>query len=270
MSETEPSTPTERSPGRAAAAGAATLFQRVRGALRPRLQQAWLNFRVWAPFFLNPADRARQIRYWARESQEGTTWVIVLPQQCWSCGSTEALRSREYRRTVRGFEYPLMVIAMTAGAALFLLFLSWLFGSSALFWIALLAVVGGVATIFLKSWEEDVRLLISTCPEHADGLHCPDMVLDQGELFIYAPTHRLAEMAMDELKAARRQAASTLGKPDGGGRTLTMGVGTPESSGRPGGPANAPRYGPHVPDLPPIKLAGEEDEPAGDDGPPSG
>lgn len=228
--------------------------------LRPKLHQTWLNLRVWMPVLLNPSERQRQIRYWARESCEGHTWMIALPARCWYCGRTDGLRTREYRTEVRGFEYPLLILATAAGAALFLLLFSWV--------AALLALLLAAVGIAVKSWREDVRLVISTCDEHAADLRRPDMVLDQGELFVYSPTHQLAAAAIDELKAARRQAASTLGR-EGGGRTLNVAAASsgdppplPRSSDGPTGGPYRPRTAPMVPDLPPIKLAGDDDDPA--------
>lgn len=240
---------------------------RTSQALRPCLAQTWLNLRIWIPFLLNPDLRQRRVRYWGREHREGDTWRIGLPAQCWHCGRTEGLRSREYDVDRRGFEYPLQIVAATLGSALLLAFFAWLLSSSFLWLLTLIVVAGGVGILLLKSWSERVRLVMWTCGDHADTMPSPEYVVDQNELHVFLPTVGLAEATQADLTDERRRK----GRYSGG---ATSGAGAePRPRGDhptppPSGDSTLP-FGfappPKSVELPPIKLSGDEDAPTADD-----
>jgi hypothetical protein len=144
------------------------------------------------------------VTYAARESREGTSWEIILPSRCWECGATERLLKREYDRELRSFESPVAIGSCAVAVAFFFLLLGgWLGGMA--YWLFLMALVGGGAMLFLKSWNERARVAISTCPEHADGLKAPGLVVYDNELSVILPTSQLAKAARDEMLAKRRE-----------------------------------------------------------------
>jgi hypothetical protein len=172
--------------------------------VQPVVDAAWLNVRVWMPMLANPQFRSCQIAYAAREGRDGTKWDIVLPRQCWQCGSRDRLLQREYERQLRGFESPIGILACTAAVVLVLLLLSVWLGSGMCFMLAVFAGLGGAAFMFVKSWNERVRLVISTCPDHADQLRTPLTVAYENELHVILPSEQLTEAARLELAAKRR------------------------------------------------------------------
>lgn len=227
---------------------------------QPLVQQTWVNLRVWIPFFMNPDLRDRRIRYWAREHREGMTWKIALPSQCWHCRGKEMLRSREYDVEVKAFEYALEVVAGTAAAVLLVwLFALWL-GSWKLLVFSLFLAAAGVGIVMVKSWTEQVRLVMWTCRDHADQMRQPELAVNQNELHVFLPTISLAQATQAELEAERRRLA---GARPGGVHTddvtfasdATLPMDHPRP--RPAGPVP-----PAKPDLPPIKLVGDDEEPA--------
>ncbi len=239
-----------------------SLWKRIAAYLRPYTHQTWLNVQVWVSPLMNPAQRARQIRYWSRESREKAVWEVALPPQCWQCGTEEGVRARVWERTVRSFEYPLPIIGVTLGFALPGLWLSWWLGWKPLAIMAALWLVGGIVAMVLKSWPEHIRTAMSTCDAHADAMSSPDVVVDQGELFLFAPTVELAEAAREELQEQRRQTKRRWsGYGDGGASAAPSDRSdhaAPESE--PTGPYRPKIAPPSTPDLPPIKLAGDDDE----------
>lgn len=237
--------------------------------MHPVWRQTWLNLQVWVPVLANPPLKRREVRYWAREARVGTTWQIALPSACWQCGTREGLTQREFDLGRSAFEQPLIFVAGSVAVCAFFLAWATLFGSWWALLLAVLAACGGIGLIRLKSWTERVRLVLSTCTEHAADLKCPEFVLDQNELFLFLPTEQLAELTRVELQAERRGRAR-------GGYSAEMDSGT--AAGRPQSehprsvrdrdvPADdsAPVYRPRLPsrppvDLPPIKLAGDDED----------
>lgn len=232
--------------------------------LRPRVQQAWCNLRVWLPFFDTPNRRARQIRFSNSDCRDGFFWDVALPQQCCRCGRTDNLKSQSFERLVRAFEYPLHiagVAGLMAGGVLFLAFIALSFGMYATL-LSLLIFAGVIACVaagllWLKSWDEEVRLRLFACPDHLDELREPEMVVYDNELTIVLPSESLAETAMEELKQRRRgkhrhaSEAATPARP-------ASGVMPPAAIPV---PTTSLPTRPYVPDLPPIKLAGDDEDP---------
>lgn len=229
------------------------LLARIWPYLRPHLRQTWVNVKVWAPFFANPFDRERCVRYWARESREGLTWKIALPSRCYSCKATEELLRREYDFTIRAFEYGPAIGLATIGIAAFFFILSVVFLSVTTFLLTLILLLGGGLLMYLKSWQERVRVFISTCRDHADGLTRPDAVVDDNNLHLFLPTPELAQAARVELQAERIR-NRPLGGETGGYTPRGPDAGT---SHRQDGLGPTVR---RAPDLPPIKLSGDDDE----------
>lgn len=235
--------------------------------LRPRVYQAWCNLRVWLPFFDTPNRRARQVRYSPSDCRTGLSWDVALPRQCCRCGATEGLTSREFQESIRVFDYPLHiagVAGLMAVGILFLAFLAFSFLSytillSLLLFVAfIVAVAGGL--LFLKSWEEDVRLRLFACPAHADELAPPDLVVNDNELTVVLPSESLAEAASAELKQQRRGKQRATGDSSAAYRPTSSAPGAPPAAiPVRGAPPLPPR--PIVEDLPPIKLAGDDDDP---------
>jgi len=279
----ENSTSKDYDPGRPAAAPPAPpgkqglrerLLAEVWPRLKPTLWQTWLNLQIWVPFLQNPNTRARQIIYWGREHREGHAWRVGLPAICWYCGRGENLRSREYDVELRSFEYALQIGAATIGVSSLLLLVAWWRGAWVSLLFALLTVIVGVGLILLKSWHERVRLVMWSCRDHADAMTRPDFVIDENQLHVVMPTETLASAAQEELNAERRRLATQKGT--GGGSTsaaggTSWGTATPRASEdrKPSGPSEAtappPSYKPvyntpNAPELPPIKLFGEDEE----------
>lgn len=230
---------------------------------RPYLRQTWLNIRVWIPVLLNPGERARQVRYWTREARHRGTWEVALPKQCWQCGRTDKLRKREWSLELRSFEYPTLIVAIALGTAIPALWLASMWMTAFFLTVAFVAMVGGIVAIYLKCWPEQVRIIMSTCDDHADTMPSPEAVIDQGELYLFAPTAQLAETAREELKKLRRENKRVMPENPGAGRdesAVSMeDAPRPEpSTAPPPRPAKVQR--PATPDLPPIKLAGDEDD----------
>jgi hypothetical protein len=120
-------------------------------------------------------------------------------------------------------------------------------------------VVGiGLLILRLKSWEEDVRLVFWSCAQHADELQPPDMAIDDQQLCVVSPTLELAAVAREAIWAKRKRGnrpsdeaaeAPQPSRPKRSRQSSSMASETP-----------APPQ-PQPVELPPIKLAGEEDEP---------
>jgi len=241
---------------------------------KPRFWQTWLNLQVWVPFLQNPNTRARQILYWGREHREGHSWRIALPAVCWHCGRTEGLRSREYDVDIRSFEYALQLAVATAGSALLVLLLALWMSSWKLLLFALLLVGGGIGVILIKSWHERVRLVMWTCREHGDTMKRPDLVIDDNQLHVIMPTETLAGAAQEELNAERRRLATLKGAGSTGtsasyGSGGAMGTAPAGEQHRPAAgaadgappPVYKPAFNtPNAPELPPIKLFGDDEE----------
>jgi hypothetical protein len=223
--------------------------------LRPLLWQTWLNLKVWTPFLLNPIDRARQVVYHAREHREGFTWHIRLPVQCWRCGQQQGLWQREIEVNVRGFEHALSIVGAAGGCALFFWLLAVWSRSLWMFVFGLASVVAGWGLLYVKSWIETVDLHMYTCPDHAGELRLPGLVVHENELHLFLPTDSLSQATRFELRAERL--GRDRGLP-GVPRGTESDVEPPPARERyqsPRGPAP-----PRPVELPPIKLAGEDEE----------
>lgn len=234
--------------------------------LRPRVYQAWCNLRVWLPFFDTPNRRARQIRYSPSDCRTGLSWNLALPRQCCRCGVADGLTSREFHESVRVFDYPLHiagVAGLMAAGVLFLAFIAFSFGMyttllSLLLLVAFIGTVGG-GLLYLKSWEEDVRLRLFACPEHAEELSPPDLVVTDNELTVVLPSESLAEAAQAELKQQRRGKQRGAGESSASYRPAQNAPGAAPAA-IPVPPPPLPKR-PIVEDLPPIKLAGDDEDP---------
>ncbi|MGD9647729.1 MAG: hypothetical protein AB7U73_18600 [Pirellulales bacterium] len=222
--------------------------------LRPLVRQAWINLQVWLPFLQNRTERERMVKYHPREHREGTRWAVDLPKQCWQCGATETLWDRELELEVRAFEYPLQVLAGMLGAAGFFLFLAWAFGSWRMLLFYFLSLLVGGVVLWVKSWPETVKLQMWTCPQHAAEMRSPTMGIEEGELFLFMPSELLAEQARRDLRRARLERDSLL---PGAPRSVPPAGG--EAGAGSGPPARPAPPGPLFPELPPIKLAGDDE-----------
>lgn len=245
--------------------GAANRFWET---MRPAVEQSALNLRVWLPMLRTPDMKGREIRYGAREHRAGLKWQIALPEQCWQCGKSEGLERRELSRSVRRFESPMTIISSTFGVAGALLIVWLVFGGAWTIRLAFLLAIVGAALLFVKSWKERVRLAFWTCAEHADDALAPQMSPGEDDLHVFVASEALAEAARAELKAARRRDL-----PD---RPASVSSSAPSKSEKPQNFNARDRAGDRAPsedeppppsrplptrtELPPLKLAGEEDE----------
>jgi hypothetical protein len=230
-------------------------MQQALARARPLVRQAWQNLKVWIPFFLNPQDRLCQVVYHAREHREGFVWHVRLPRVCWQCGGDGDLWERQVELPRRGFENPLSIVAATLGSAAFFLLLAISFRSLSMFIAGLLALVVGGLVLWAKSWIETVNIEMATCPQHADALCLPGIVVYENELHLFLPNQRLADATRAALKAERLGRDRTLpGVPRG----TESDVEPPPARER----YQSPYAGrlPQRVELPPIKLAGEEEE----------
>lgn len=259
---------TDAEPKTASANAASASANRFWQAMRPGLDQASLNLRVWLPILATPDMKGREIRYGAREHRTGLKWKIALPKQCWQCGKTDDLECRELSQSVRRFESPLTIISGTFGIAGVMLVL-WVLGPWTLpLKLALVLILVGAALLFVKSWKERVRMTVWTCHEHAEELAAPGISAGDDDLFVFSATESLAEAARAELKAARRRDL-----PD---RSLSSGQNRPVNAAQPeagqradnrapsdDAPPPPSRPLPSRAELPPLKLAGDEEDASG-------
>ncbi|HEY5313607.1 MAG TPA: hypothetical protein VIK18_13860 [Pirellulales bacterium] len=218
------------------------LWTRLRPYVLPVVDTVWLNVRVWLPMLATPQFRACQLNYTAREGRDGKKWDIALPKQCWQCASRDRLMQREYEQPLRGFESPIAILVCTGSIAVLLLLLAIWMRSGTCFMLAMFTLLGGGAFMFVKSWSEHVRLLIFTCPDHADQLRSPLMVAYDNGLYMILPTEGLMQKAREELALKRRSDQRYSERSDTPPEITTPGQGrlAPESYRRD--------------ELPPIKL----------------
>jgi hypothetical protein len=242
-------------------AGAGGRFWRL---AQPLLEQSVLNLRVWLPILGTPDMKGRQVKYRARESRTGLKWHVSLPEQCWQCGTTEALAQREFKRSIRRFDSPLSIIFGTLGLAGMLL-LPWLiFGSWKFVGLAIVVIIGGGVLLGIKSWNERVRVTVWTCSPHAEELSAPSMASGEDDLYVFVATEALAEAARAELQAARRR--DILGGPASTTKTSPAKATHSAARERAGNEAPAADASPLPPrpisvrtELPPLKLAGDDE-----------
>jgi hypothetical protein len=239
------------------------LVARVAPLVRPWLEQTALNLKVWIPALLSKAMKSSQVKYRAREHRNGLTWKLIMPSQCWQCGTTEGLKRRDVNLSVRAFDGPLPIAIGTFGiGALF-----WILTILTFWWMAFsigcLLMVLGAGILLLKSWTERVKLTFWTCAGHAEELTPPAVVSYDEELFVFLPTEELAERARAEVVAARRRegkytSEAPLERPANDGRATAEALPVLE----PAEPSTLPTRLPGTrTELPPLKLAGEEDQP---------
>jgi hypothetical protein len=226
-------------------------------SVRPLLAQAKLNLKIWAPFLENTEERRRRVKYRASESRTGLKWTIALPRQCWQCQTTQDLACRDFSSQLRAFDSPTSILVGSLGGALLLL-LPTLLGWGGTWILALLCPLVGAGALWAKSWRERVRISMCTCSSHAADMRPPDLVIHEEQLYVYAPSLALAEAAHEELLANRRQEQRY--SKSAGERSANLPA---DQADEPAGPPPSMPL-PRRTQLPPIKLAGdEEDSPGG-------
>lgn len=230
----------------------AGLAERLQPIVAPLVERARLNLCVWLPFLANPRVRQRQVKYPQRDYHDEHQWNIELPKQCWKTGQTEGLKSREYEFTVRGFEMAASIVGVSLGMAVFFALLAAV-TTWKLLLLSVVSLVAGAVGLWVKSWTDEVRLVIYTTMEQADALRCPDVVIYERDLYVTLPTVELAEQARSE--AAERRRTRQAYRPS----MPTPGQGAASGpAGVEGGQAAAPPRRPPIevkrPELPPIKL----------------
>lgn len=222
-----------------------------------------MNLKVWAPFISNRMDRDRLVRFSALDDRVGLKWTAVMPKQCWSCGQEEGVVVTEFKQTLRAYENPVAILA-GVGCGVGLALLLFIFSLSLIPLLLLAAVVGiGMLILRLKSWDEEVRLAFFSCPDHAGELSRPEMAIDDQQLCVLCPTVEIAAAAAAQNRAKRKRGM----KPYDTDTETQTDPQPPTRRERPAPsapleieqPARVER--PQPVELPPIKLAGEEDEP---------
>lgn len=231
---------------------------RVLGWLQPRWDQTLVNLRVWIPVLENSAWKERQVKYRSRENRSGMRWTVALPRQCWECGATEGIQNRTFKETVRSFDQPLGVLTLTFGLAVLLVLLAIVAGWWWPLYVGFILTILGAALFTLKSWTERVVVSIWTCGDHDAELESPWMVIHEEELFVFAPTPELAEKARQEVIAARRR-ENRYTTSDEPVEASPRREAPPELEAAPA--SDAPSFTPpRRTELPPLKLAGDDDE----------
>ncbi len=218
--------------------------------LKPWADLAWLYLRIWAPFLANPLFRSQQAKYGAREYREAAVWHITLPNQCCQCGASEGIVNREFEKPIRNFETPAAIVSATLGVSVLLFLLgvlisSWFFN---FFVMSLIALVGGSAFLFAKSWPETVRLHTAVCPAHADAIECPKLVANDEDLCVILASPEVAAAARADVVARLRAGKKYGGEDDAPARSPSPGTTRPTQA-QPESRSTFKR-----PELPPIKL----------------
>jgi hypothetical protein len=172
----------------------------------------------------------------------------------------------EYEQAIRAFDNPIAIVSGGLAAALIgLVLFLWMPGfSTFVVLVLILAVAAGL--LLLKSWQEVVRLTMFSCPVHIGEMRCPEMAIDDQKLHAFLPTPELAAATVDEIAERRKHhARSRPMAAEGSASQRSFAATEPMPSSRSAAPPSeapiplAPRSEPV--DLPPIKLAGDEDEP---------
>lgn len=221
------------------------------------LDRALLNLRVWVPALRTPDMKTRQVKYRSSDARSGMTWKVGLPKQCYECGKTNDLTLRKFSQEVRVFDAPTTILFGTLGGVLLLLLMAVVFESLVIFFLSLVIAVMGAAFQFIKSWSERVKVNIFSCPEHLEDLTAPQVVSYDDDLYVFLPHESLAEPARAELAESRKRGQKQ--RPPLA-NDLT----------RKAPPAEAPPAESEAPppsrtigtrtELPPLKLAGEDEE----------
>lgn len=221
------------------------------------LDRALLNLRVWAPVLRTPDMKSRQIRYRSSDARSGMTWKIGLPKQCFECGKTSDLTLRKYSQEVRVFDAPTTIIGGTIGGVLLLILIAIVFGSLPMFFVSLVIALMGAAFQFIKSWTERVKVNIFGCSEHLEDLTPPQVAIYDDDLYLFLPHESLVEPARAELTESRKKGQKQ--RPPLA-NDLTRNA-RPAEAPRPESeePPPARTIGTRT-ELPPLKLAGEDEE----------
>jgi hypothetical protein len=269
------STPQQPDAGDAPDASAARPPALAMQGSRATWHDLMLHLRVWLPFLMNGYDRRRLVRYLARDLRVGMQWTVELPHGCWHCGSTQHLSPRAWQIMVRCYESTMPILGGALVGLLFVVLLGlWLGWVWTLLSIAVV-MAGASLLIWLKSWPEQVDLVLWTCPEHSSHVPRPDVVSDDDELYVFLPTEALAAAARQQL-LERRQLG--MRASDTGRTSLSAGWrASREVAPRPATHDEVPdsrppfRYAPPPrEELPPIKLVGDEEDDLLDPGGPGG
>ena len=247
-----------------ASATAANAKARLETVVRPALAQLAVNMRIWAPFFSNPFHRSTLVRFSSEDDRVGLSWKVVLPRQCWQCGQKTGLAPMEYEQAIRAFDNPIAIVGGGLAAAFIgLILFLWMPGISTFVVLALI-VIAASGLLLLKSWQEVVRLTMFSCPVHVGEMRSPEMAIDDQKLHVFLPTPELAATTADEIAERRKHhARSRTMAAEGSASERSFAAVEPSPRSAPA-PSEAPL--PFTPrsealDLPPIKLAGDEDEP---------
>jgi hypothetical protein len=242
------------------AASPNTANDRMLAQARPAWRQFLVNLKVWAPYFSNRVDRDRVVRFSAIDERVGLKWTAAMPKQCWSCGSEEPLATVEFKRTLRTYENPLAILAGTAGGAgiglLLLVFAPGIFT----FLLLVVIVAIGLMILRLKSWVEDVRLIFWSCPQHAHELEPPEMCIDDQQLCVFSPTLELAQAAREAIRAKRKRGLKPYDEAASPREDEPAPARTRRTPSLPAAPEPPSYERPQPVELPPIRLAGEEDD----------
>jgi|GEM_PF-6794674 len=232
------------------------------------MAQTMVNVRTWLPFLQNPTQRNSLVRYASREKRDSGTWRIGLPTVCWKCQTTDGLKARKISRVLRSFEsaIPIAIAGTTFTAIQFVLVLITLVSGN-FFLMSIFACTGSLtaiasgAMLFLKSWTEDVKLTLHTCPKCEADFRGPDMGTDQEELHLFLPTPELAALALAEQKAERRSKKGGASEPAAAASGDEARPKKKKAKNADGTdpPASPPAIKHVTPDLPPIGL---DDAPA--------
>ncbi|MDA7977837.1 MAG: hypothetical protein MPJ50_03590 [Pirellulales bacterium] len=206
----------------------------------------------------NPHERRCLAKYEARDARKGMRWTVVLPRQCWNCGTTEDLTPQRFDAEIKVYHQPVMIVSVTIAFVVLILLTTfclsvWLPGILAVG----IVIAGAWILLKLKSWQEEARLHVWSCRQHGDMLEQPDMIVEDESLNIFLPTPEICRAAMADLKERRRQGGKRRDQP-GAGQASSA----PASPNQPAS-SDPPRV-PHRPsapreDLPPIKLVGDDD-----------
>jgi hypothetical protein len=130
-----------------------------------------------------------------------------------------------------------------------------------------MVIVIAAAVVMLKSWREDVRITMFSCREHQSTARCPDMAIDDQKLHVFLPTVELATAAASEIAAKRKDHARKRGMGGDESQSERSYAAAPPRPAPSPAPSDEPirLMRPEPVDLPPIRLAGDEEEPKSDD-----
>ncbi len=230
------------------------------GAGRGQLDRWLLNLRVWIPALRTPDMKGRQVKYRSSDARSGMTWKIAMPRQCYACGKTDDLTLRKFSEEVRVYDSPTAIMGTTLAVVMLLSLFAVLRLSFSTFVIAAVVGLMGAAFQFIKSWTERVKINLFSCSEHLEDLTPPEIVCYDEDLYVYLPHESLTEPARTELIESRKKGQKQR-PPLANDVTRAAAAGSSEPV--PNETAEmAPPMRPIIvrEELPPLKLAGDEDE----------